>query len=151
MSHNVPLNEHEIKSPNIHLIYINSKIQPRRMGTNKTLEGHKLLILTWDPPSQFIDNMHQRFPGLRIVCRKFDEWSPRRIEDVPSDEWEDTTVLLTFRMLPKPEMAPKMQYVQIMSAGANHVLQTPLFLDTDVAFCTANGVHGYAGLCFHFS
>lgn len=65
------------------------------------------------------------------------------------EEWKDVTILLTFTYLPQPKDAPTLQYVQLISAGANHVLGHPLFRDgrgdgeeEEVVFCTANGVHG---------
>lgn len=65
------------------------------------------------------------------------------------EEWKDVTILLTFTYLPQPKDAPKLQYVQLISAGANHILDHPLFRDgrgdgkEEVQFCTANGVHGF--------
>ncbi|KAF3771303.1 hypothetical protein M406DRAFT_240378, partial [Cryphonectria parasitica EP155] len=60
-------------------------------------------------------------------------------------EWKDVTILLTGysrEFLPEKDDVPKLQYVQLSSAGANAIVSDPLYTDTDVAFCTANGVHG---------
>ena len=35
-----------------------------------------------------------------------------------------------------------MAFVQLSSAGANFLPKMPLFAETEVPFCTANGVHG---------
>ncbi|KAF6804570.1 d-isomer specific 2-hydroxyacid dehydrogenase [Colletotrichum sojae] len=110
---------------------------------NPTLEGHKLLILSqFKPTDEYLARLHKQFPGLKVVFHElnFPERAPRPGFD--REEWKDVTVLLTGSALPAPEDAPRLQYVQLQSAGANHVLQNPLFKETDVAFATANGVHG---------
>ncbi|KAL0944941.1 d-isomer specific 2-hydroxyacid dehydrogenase [Colletotrichum truncatum] len=110
---------------------------------NPTLEGHKLLILSqFKPDDEYLNKLHTEFPGLKIIFHElgFPEKKPR--PDFDEKEWKDVTVLLTGSALPDPEIAPKLQYVQLQSAGANHILKHPLFTDTDVAFATANGVHG---------
>jgi hypothetical protein len=48
---------------------------------------------------------------------------------------------MTYNVLPTRELAPKLQYMQLCSAGANHIHRLPLYEETDIAFCTANGVH----------
>lgn len=115
-----------------------------KVDTNKTLKGHKLLMLTpWERPGAFIDKLAAEFPGLQVV---YHQQSPAKVfspqPDLPAEIWEDVTIVLTFGTFPEPQDAPKLEYVQLMSAGANHVLDRPIFKDTDVAFCTANGIHG---------
>ncbi|KAK4644115.1 hypothetical protein QC761_301930 [Podospora bellae-mahoneyi] len=112
------------------------------MTINKTLRGHKLLmVMPWEQPAEFIENLKAEFPGLQVVTYRQTEWD-QTWASFPDEEWKDVTVLLTFTVLPTPEQAPKLEYVQLMSAGANHVLDLPIFKDTEVKFCTANGVHG---------
>jgi hypothetical protein len=111
---------------------------------NKNLDGHKLLILTpGEPPKEYIDKLHKTYSGLEIVSRQL-PWSAKVFPEGQSNEyWKDITILLgSGHVLPTIAEAPKLQYVQLLSAGANHVLDNPLFSDTDIAFCTANGVHG---------
>ncbi|VBB76784.1 Putative D-3-phosphoglycerate dehydrogenase [Podospora comata] len=112
------------------------------MTINKTLRGHKLLmVMPWEQPAEFIKNLKAEFPGLQVVTYRQTEWD-QTWAPFPDEEWKDVTVLLTFTVLPTPEQAPKLEYVQLMSAGANHVLDLPIFKDTEAKFCTANGVHG---------
>ncbi|KAB5580041.1 D-isomer specific 2-hydroxyacid dehydrogenase [Coniochaeta sp. 2T2.1] len=112
---------------------------------NKSLEGHKLLLLTSTPPPEgYFEKLRAKFPGLKTEYRPT-EW-PAKVpggESFTDDQWIDVTVLLTGNAFPaSKEVAPKLQYVQLQSAGANMILKHPLFTDSDVAFCTANGVHG---------
>lgn len=110
---------------------------------NKTLEGHKLLVLSqWTPSDELLERLRSRFPGLKVVHHELG-WADKKPKDgFNQDEWKDVTILLTGSALPAPDAAPNLHYVQLQSAGANHILQDPLFKDTDVNFCTANGVHG---------
>ncbi|KAK0621797.1 hypothetical protein B0T17DRAFT_535102 [Bombardia bombarda] len=113
-------------------------------GANKTLKGHKLLILTPQflaPPTAFFDKLKAEFPDLKAEHRALDDFGQRTV-NFPAEDWKDVTILLTFNALPTIEQAPKLQYVQLTSAGANHILKEPVFVDTEVDFCTANGVHG---------
>uniref|UniRef100_L2FHD7 D-isomer specific 2-hydroxyacid dehydrogenase n=1 Tax=Colletotrichum fructicola (strain Nara gc5) TaxID=1213859 RepID=L2FHD7_COLFN len=110
---------------------------------NPTLKGQKLLILSqFKPDDDYYAKLHSQFPDLKVVYHElgFPEKKPGSTFD--ESEWKDVTILLTGSALPDPEQAPKLQYVQLQSAGANHILKHPLFTDTDAVFATANGVHG---------
>jgi len=112
------------------------------MDSNKTLKGHKLLIIgpIYPEPSA-LDAFKARFPGLQIAHHR-EEFNASK-PPFPLEEWKDVTIAVTFMTLPTTqEEAPNLKYVQLMSAGANHVLQHPFFKNTDAVFCTANGVHG---------
>ncbi|KAK3950551.1 hypothetical protein QBC32DRAFT_326023 [Pseudoneurospora amorphoporcata] len=116
---------------------------------NPTLKDHKLVILTpWAPPPNYIASLQQKFPDLVVEYHAppQSEWTQPGSESsspFPIEQWKHVTILLTFTYLPQPKDAPKLQYVQLISAGANHILDHPLFREREeVEFCTANGVHG---------
>ncbi|KAI8686680.1 hypothetical protein NCS56_00328500 [Fusarium sp. Ph1] len=110
--------------------------------TNKTLKGHKAVIFTTVPaPQSQLDRIQEQFPDLKIVTR-LQPWGAPLDPDFKEEEWKDTTVLLTATILPTREQAPHLQYVQLTSAGANHIVDRPLFSGTNIPFSTANGVHG---------
>lgn len=112
---------------------------------NRSLEGHKLLLLSHlAPPKGYLENLRAKFPGLKTEYRET-QWPSRAPggDGFTDDDWKDVTILLTGNAFPPSrEAAPKLQYVQLQSAGANMILKHPLFTDTDVVFATANGVHG---------
>lgn len=110
-----------------------------RMPPNKTLKGHKLLSILggWAPSKEQVDEVKHKYPHLEIQIGEKD--------DITRDEWKDVTILVTgfsSQGLPEKDTVPKLQYVQLSSAGANAVVDDPLFKDSDVSLCTANGVHG---------
>lgn len=111
-----------------------------KMPPNKTLRGHKLLYLltaTWTPSDEEVEAVKQKYPDLRL---QFGTKS-----DITKEQWKDATIIVTGagpEGLPDLEDVPHVQYVQLSSAGANTIVNHPLYKNTDVAFCTANGVHG---------
>lgn len=115
-----------------------------KINANPTLKGHTLLLFNpFGTPQSYIDRLHAEFSDLKIISRDTEPNKPAQPHDIASDEeWKDVTILLAFSGFPDPKTAPKIEVVQLLSAGANHVLDKPLFKDTDVTFCTANGVHG---------
>lgn len=114
-----------------------------QFNNNKTLKGHRLLMLTSTPvPPDYISILKSQFPDLDVVTVE-QQWAATDAHTkIPDDVWKGTTILLTGSTVPAVEKAPVLQYVQLQSAGANHIIKNPLFTDTEVAFCTANGVHG---------
>ncbi|KAI0887586.1 uncharacterized protein GGS22DRAFT_157534 [Annulohypoxylon maeteangense] len=113
------------------------------MSSNKDLKGHKLLMLVpWEPPTGYIDGLHKTFPGLEVTHANWDTWKESSLPThIDEKDWKTVTILLTGPKFPTKEAAPNLKLVQLQSAGANYILNNPLFTDTDVAFCTANGVH----------
>jgi phosphoglycerate dehydrogenase-like enzyme len=59
---------------------------------------------------------------------------------VPAEAFAQAEVIYTYGALPHPDQAPRLRWVALNSAGANHVIQHPLFT-TDVIFTTASGLH----------
>lgn len=109
---------------------------------NKTLKGHKLLIALGDykPSEDELQAVKEKYPDLEIQTGKK--------SDLTKEQWQDVTILVTGYNrdgLPDKDDVPNLQYIQLSSAGANLIVDDPLYTDTDVAFCTANGVHGCVG------
>ncbi|KAI1844912.1 hypothetical protein JX265_009538 [Neoarthrinium moseri] len=111
-------------------------------SANGTLKGHQLLVIAPAPPApEWVEKVKKKYPALEIIHYNKNPWEAG--QTVPRDiDWSDVTIVLTGPLVPRPEQAPKLQVVQVSSAGVNYLLDNPLFKDTDVNFCTANGVHG---------
>lgn len=100
--------------PSFEYILIIRSTSIPKMTINKTLRGHKLLmVMPWEQPAEFIKNLKAEFPGLQVVTYRQTEWD-QTWAPFPDEEWKDVTVLLTFTVLPTPEQAPKLEYVQLM-------------------------------------
>lgn len=121
---------------------------------NPTLKGHKLINLfgVTGPPllvlgavfqPAWIAQLKDLFPDLEIVSnqdgsRPGDEF----LKEISEDEWKEATIIVTGKTLPDPELLPKLRYIQLQTAGANHMLNHPSVTNTEAALCTASGIHG---------
>jgi hypothetical protein len=103
-------------------------------------DGKLLIIDSWPQSEERLDRIRKQHPGLEVVHLPLNTWGVPKT-DLPDVDWEDVVVLMTGEMFPPKERAKKLQLVQLMSAGANIVLDNPVFKDTDIAFSSANGVH----------
>ena len=72
---------------------------------------------------------------LRLV-----QHTVREAEELPPDVWSDVEVLCTFQALPDPAQALHLRWVQLMSAGADHAIDHPVFTD-QVILTTTSGIH----------
>lgn len=114
-----------------------------RINANKTLKGHSAIVLTTIPaPPEAIEAIRNQFPDLKLKLYLVPWGSSEIGGDFKEEDWKETTLFLTSTVLPTVEQAPHIQYVQLTSAGVNHLVSNPFFSDTNVPFCTANGVHG---------
>lgn len=110
------------------------------MAPNPTLEGEKLLIIMpWFPSEDKLARYKEQYPGLEIVHVPISSWKDK----IDPQLWADATICLSFMIFPESkEQAPKLKYVQLSSAGCNHLRPSYLFGEPSVAICTANGIHG---------
>ncbi len=69
-------------------------------------------------------------------------WQHSPAETIPDDLWRDVEVLYTSftTPLPHPANAPHLRWVQLYSAGPDHILNHPLCA-TPVLFTTTSGIH----------
>ena len=102
-----------------------------------------MIVSPLETPQHYIDRFRSEFPDLQVEAHQKAFKSHEESKDeIPEDAWRDVTILLLLSGLPDAAKVPKLQLVQLFSAGANQVMEHPLFTDTDIAFCTANGTHG---------
>lgn len=105
-----------------------------------------LVLMSWDLPLWFIEKISVVSPGIKLITRRTVRGAQEVPDDIPQDIWDSVTVLFTWIEVPSKEKAPKLRYVQLLTAGCNHMMEKPIFGDPDVIFCTANGVHPYVTL-----
>lgn len=101
-----------------------------------------LVLMPFDQPESWTEDLSKTLPGIRIEWHKVDMYAsgapPAHISD---ETWKQVTILFTWKSFPAREKVPNLTYVQLLSAGCGQVLDLPLFADTDIAFCTSNGTH----------
>jgi phosphoglycerate dehydrogenase-like enzyme len=93
------------------------------------------VVMTQPFPEPLMEKLAQVSSLLNITTRK-----AQKAEDL-ADVIAETDVLYTFQALPEPEAAPRLRWVQLHSAGADGVLQHPLYTHSEVMFTTTSGIH----------
>lgn len=71
-----------------------------KTDSNKTLKGHKLLIIApWAPPVAFVEKLAAAVPDLQVVYH-VQNWTSTPLPSItlPAGSWDDVTILMTFSM-----------------------------------------------------
>jgi phosphoglycerate dehydrogenase-like enzyme len=63
---------------------------------------------------------------------------------VPDKAWQTADVLFTFGSVPEPQQAPNLKWVQLVSAGVEHVKEQPIVTEGDVMVTSTSGIHATA-------
>ena len=90
------------------------------------------VVVAMDFADELVESLAALAPRLRVE---------RHFPQVPSSVWADTEVLYASRLIPLPEQAPRLRWIQLHSAGINHLLGKPILAAEDVAITTASGIH----------
>ncbi|MFW5713371.1 MAG: D-2-hydroxyacid dehydrogenase [Brevefilum sp.] len=63
-----------------------------------------------------------------------------KAEEIPEERWAEADVLYTLDVLPEPEKAPNLKWVQFNSAGVDKFVDHPLLQKPDMTATTMSGV-----------
>lgn len=93
-----------------------------------------VFVLTQSPiPDSLLETLRAVSPRLQVTHR-----TARKLDEL-GDVWGEVEVLYTTGLLPAPDQAPRLKWVQGHFAGVDHVIQHPLM--QRVTLTTASGVH----------
>src|SRR5688572_11417694 len=81
---------------------------------------------------ELVDKIRAVSPLLQVT---------RHYPDVPENVFAATEVLFTSRRVPQPEQAPLLRWVQLASAGIEHVLKEKIAKAEDIVLTSASGMH----------
>ncbi len=100
----------------------------------------RLVLITAPLGVQKQRQLQSLSPDLRVQV-----WRDQEMGAIPDSLWRETEVLYTSfaTPLPAPERVPRLRWVQLYSAGPDHILAHPLF-STGVTFTTTSGIHAVA-------
>jgi phosphoglycerate dehydrogenase-like enzyme len=101
-----------------------------------TSDSKVKVLLTLDFSDEQLAQLAAVSPQLHLVKRPTN--NPTTIEPAI---WEETDVLYTLSALPDPEDVPHLRWVQLHSAGVDHVIDHPLFGAKDILLTTTSGIH----------
>lgn len=93
------------------------------------------VLITLPFPEEMLNEIRSVSNRLRITSLR-----AKRVEDIPADVWQRTEILYTHRIIPAPEQAPKLRWVQFHSAGIDHAATAPILKKPDLIATTLSGV-----------
>jgi phosphoglycerate dehydrogenase-like enzyme len=91
-----------------------------------------LITLPFD--DEYQNRLRSVSPRLQITMQK-----ARKAEEISDEIWTKTEVLYTNTILPLPEKAPKLRWVQLHWAGVDHAIQHPLLQKKDLVATHLSG------------
>src|SRR5260370_38939459 len=96
-----------------------------------------VVLITAHIEAYWLERLQSLSPNLQI-----ERWPTRSAGAMPDKLWQAVELLYTSfaTPLPSPEQAPRLRWVQLYSAGPDHILDHPLF-STPVIFTTSSSAH----------
>lgn len=73
---------------------------------------------------------------LNVIVRK-----ARSADDIPADLWQQTDILYSGGILPMPEQAPNLKWIQFHFAGIDRVVDEPILQQSSLIITTLSGAH----------
>jgi phosphoglycerate dehydrogenase-like enzyme len=92
------------------------------------------VLITLPFSDELINQLRGVSPRLKFTINK-----ARKTEEVPDDVWSRIEVLYTNNVIPTPEQAPLLRWIQFHWAGIDHVIDAPILNKTDVVATTLSG------------
>ncbi len=92
------------------------------------------VLITVSFPEYFIEQLRDISPRLKITVQ-----AARTASDISSEMWKRTEILYTANVLPEPDKAPNLKWVQFHYAGINALLGASIFSRDDIVFTTLSG------------
>jgi len=92
------------------------------------------VLITIPFPEEMLSEISNISPRLQITIQK-----ARQVEDIPTEVWKTAEVLYTALVLPNPEEAPNLRWIQFHWAGVDHALDAPILSKPDLIATTLSG------------
>ncbi|HEX9014257.1 MAG TPA: hypothetical protein VF813_12095, partial [Anaerolineaceae bacterium] len=92
------------------------------------------VLITVALPDPLVSRLKEINPRLRITVHP-----ARKPEDITPEQWGRVDVLYTDRVLPAPEAAPRLRWVQFHLAGIDSVADAPILQNPEITTTTLSG------------
>jgi len=103
-----------------------------------------LCLLPFPENTEIVNGIKKEHPDVEFDYHNV-QYDPRETGDgskVPKESWSKATILVTlFTFPPDMSMTPNLRLVHLFSAGANQLMDTPVW-KSDVTITNSSGVHG---------
>jgi phosphoglycerate dehydrogenase-like enzyme len=94
------------------------------------------VLVTLKADEALIDRLQAIAPRLNIMHHP-----AHTATEIPPDVWDEVEVLFTGNVFPDTEMAPRLRWVQVISAGVDRLRDNPLFENQSIKLTTTSGMH----------
>jgi phosphoglycerate dehydrogenase-like enzyme len=92
------------------------------------------VLITLPFPEELLDQIKQVSSRIHLMPTP-----ARNVDEINADTWKQVEVLYTDRILPAPEAAPKLNWVQFHYAGIDHATGNPLLQHHEIDFTSLSG------------
>jgi phosphoglycerate dehydrogenase-like enzyme len=93
------------------------------------------VLITIPFPEEQLERLRQVSPRLRIM-----QYDVGNADEIPPDAWRRAEILYTGRILPTPEQAPNLRWLQFHLAAIDFAMDSPLLQKPDLMITTLSGV-----------
>lgn len=100
---------------------------------SKPLDPIEVLI-TMQIANDLLDQLREISPRLKISNHP-----AQKLEDVPAEAWSSCEVLYTNRVIPAPDQAPKLRWIQFHWAGVDHAIEASILQKPGVFATSLSG------------
>ncbi|MDH5505701.1 MAG: D-2-hydroxyacid dehydrogenase [Anaerolineae bacterium] len=94
------------------------------------------ILISFPLADELVARLKEISPALNISVHP-----ARQPENIPEELWGKAEVLFTSTVLPLPEFAPNLRWVQLLWAGVENFIDTPLLQHPDITATTMSGAN----------
>jgi phosphoglycerate dehydrogenase-like enzyme len=98
------------------------------------MESAVKVLITVDLPPESISQIEAVSPSLEVSSVE-----AKNLEDVPEQAWQGVEILYTHKVLPGPDLAPDLKWIQFHRAGNEAFMDEPILRKPDLIASTMSG------------
>jgi phosphoglycerate dehydrogenase-like enzyme len=92
------------------------------------------VLITLPLSDELVSRLRSISNRLKITCM-----NPRKAEDIPDEVWARSEILYTNRILPAPDQAPRLRWIQFHYAGIDRYVDASIFKNPNLIITTLSG------------
>src|SRR5215217_7405921 len=100
------------------------------------MENTLNVLVLMDFSDEIMDRLKSISPRLKFTRKVIKSTS-----EIAPDVWANVDILYTTSIVPEPDTAPRLRWIQANFAGVDKLLTQPLLAAEDIIITTASGVH----------
>ncbi len=92
------------------------------------------VLITMPFPEHLTERLAEVSPRLKITVQK-----ANKVEDIPIDLWSRLQILYTNKVVPPPDLVPRLRWIQFHWAGVDHIINDPILRKPNLVATTLSG------------